>query len=157
MMGASFTVINPIATSVYLSDFLPLPQALENISMNAVINGGLGLGTVLIPTVLWSHVLSDEFKCNPKGFFQNQPIRVAVGGVLGLTYLMLLTLEILALRARVHASLDTGAIALITQQPDILPMAIASIAMILGTILLGLASASLSKSIAKRFGTSTSK
>tara|TARA_R110002072_G_scaffold10244_4_gene47895 strand:- start:629 stop:1255 length:627 start_codon:yes stop_codon:yes gene_type:complete len=151
MMGASFTIINPVATDVYLADFLPLPAFLENITMNAVINGGLGLATILLPTTLWKYVLSDECQANPRGYFLNQPVRIGVAVILVLAYLMLILLEILALRARIHGSLDTGPIASIGAQPEILPMAIASCALILGTCLLGLASASLSKSISKRF------
>ncbi len=151
MMGASFSVINPIAKGVYLADFIPLPTALEDIQMGAVINGGLGFATVLIPTILWKYILSDEFQCNPQGFFLNQPIRVAVGIVLMLSYLMLIALEVMALRSRIHASLSTGPIQIVNDQPEALPMIVASIAMILGTIMLGLASAHLSKSIAKRF------
>ena len=151
MMGASFTVINPVAADVYLADFLPLPTLLENITMNAVINGGLGLATVLLPTALWKYVLSDECQANPRGYFIDQPIRVGVAIILLIAYLMLVFLEILALRARIHGSLDSGPIASIGEQPEILPMAIASCALILGTCLLGLASASLSKSIANRF------
>lgn len=153
MMGASFTEINPIAQSVYLADSIPLPSMFEDITMGAIINGALGLATVLIPTVIWKYVLSEEFQCNPRGYFLNQPIRTCVGMILLLLYLMLIALEIMALRARIHASLDTGPIQFVKEQPEALPMIIASTAMILGTFLLGLASAALSKSLSKRFGT----
>tara|TARA_B110000211_G_scaffold78906_1_gene92520 strand:+ start:1631 stop:2251 length:621 start_codon:yes stop_codon:yes gene_type:complete len=151
MMGASFTVINPIATDVYLADFIPLPELVENITMNALINGGLGLATILLPTTLWKYVLSDEFQASPKGYFVNQPIRLVVASILTLAYLTLILLEILALKARINGSLDSGPIGFIENQPDALPMVIASGALIIGTCLLGLASAALTKSILQRF------
>lgn len=152
MMGASFSVINPILGDVYLGDFIPVPSFAEDITMGAVVNAGLGMATVILPAVLWSHILSDEFQANPRGYFEGQPIRIAIGIILTFTYLTLITLEVLALESRIHSSLDTGPIRMVQEQPEALPLIIASVALILGTILIGLASASLSKSIAKRFG-----
>ncbi len=153
MFAASFMPINPIAVDVFIGNFLPVPDVIGDISMGAFINFGLGLLAVAMPTILWKHALDRAFQTAPKAYFTDAPMRIVIASVLGMAYGLIVALEILALKSRIHSSLDQGPIATIAEQPEILPMAIASGALILGSCLLGLASAALTNAIHERYAT----
>lgn len=152
--AASFSSVNPVANGVFLADFVPitLPQAMQNISAASLINLGLGFMAVIIPAVLWHLTLKNQILKDVRGYFLGDVLRMAVGGLLGAAYAMLIGLEILSLRLRVTNSLDTSSpIPTLGNPPEILPLALASGALILGSCLLGLASASLFQSIHNRY------
>lgn len=151
MFGASFKPINQMANDVFIGDFLPVPDFIGDITMCALINFGLGTFAVILPTILWKHALDRAFQSDPKAYFAAEPMRIVIASVLGVAYALIIALEVLALKSRITASLDQGPITTISQQPDVLPMAIASGALILGSCLLGLASASLSAAIKDRY------
>ncbi|GAB1256172.1 hypothetical protein NBRC116494_06740 [Aurantivibrio plasticivorans] len=153
MFAASFMPINPIAVDVFIGDFLPVPDVIGDISMGGLINFGLGLLAVTLPTILWKHALDRAFQSDPKAYFTDAPMRIVIASVLGVAYGLIIALEVLALRSRITASLDQGPIATISEQPEVLPMAIASGALILGSCLLGLASAALTNAIHERYAT----
>ena len=152
--GASFSTINPMGSGQFLSDLLPsFPDALQDMTVSSLVNLTLGLLAVLIPAVMWHFILKHDVLGDLRGYFEGNVLRITVGALLGSAYTILIALEILALRTRVHNSLDTGPIPILGDRPEILPLALASGALILGSCLLGLASAALLRSIQNRFST----
>jgi hypothetical protein len=151
----SFQTINPILGSVFLADILPfpLPSGLEDMSASILVNVALGILAVLLPTVLWHFALKYNVLRNPRAYFEGNPLRVLVCCLLTAAYVMTITLEMLSLINRVHDAIDQGPIPTLGNQPDLLPLILASSALIIGSCLLGLASASLNRSIHVRYGT----
>lgn len=151
--AASFQGINPMASGIFVADYLPfpLPGALQDLSASFLINLTLGALAVILPSVLWHYALKHDVLHNPRDFFADNPLRITIFGLLVLAYSLTISLEVMALMSRVESSLDTGPIPVLGNQPEILPLAVASAALILGSCLLGLASASLSRSIHSRY------
>jgi len=147
--GLSIGIVNPIASNLFLADIMPftLPQTLENFTVSHLINFGLGLLAVILPMVMWKFALEHNILKNPRAYFAENPLRITVGSLLVVAYLLIVTLEILALSTRISEQIDTGPIPVLGDKADILPLTIASAALILGSNLLGLATASLSKSL----------
>ena len=150
--AASFSTINPMGGNQFLNDLLPfpLPDAMDDMTIASAINLALGLLAVILPAVLWHYTLQNNVLGDIKGYFNSDPLRMTVASLLGTAYAFLIALEILALRTRVHNSLDTGPIPILGDRPEMLPLALASGALVLGSCLLGLASASLFRSIQNR-------
>jgi hypothetical protein len=152
--SASFSQINPMASGVFISDMLPfpLPQALEDLSVGSILNVTLGILAVAMPAVIWHFVLCHHILSDIRGYFEGQPQRIVIGAVLVLTYALTITLEVLSLLARVKDSLgSTSPIPTLGDQPELIPLLLVSLSLILGSCLLGLASAALSLSIKNRF------
>lgn len=153
--GASFSSINPMGNGIFLADILPisLPLALQDVSVSTLINLTLGALAVILPSVLWHYTLRSNVLTNFKEYFEGNPLRISVAALLLISYGMTIALEVMSLLSRIDDSLDTGPIPVLGEQPEILPLAIASAALVLGSCLLGLASASLSRSIHNRYTT----
>jgi hypothetical protein len=156
--SASFSQINPMASGIFIGDMLPfpLPQALENLSVGSILNITLGILAVAMPAVIWHFILSHRILSNiRRGYFEDNPQRIVIGAVLVATYALTITLEVLSLLARVKDSLGTASpIPTLGDKPELIPLLLVSLALILGSCLLGLASAALSISIQNRFNPS---
>lgn len=150
--AASFSTINPMGDGIFLVDLLPfpLPDFLKDLSVGGLLNGVLGLIAVATPTAIWHFILRDRILSNITEYFRDDILRIAVGGILLCTYLATVALEILSLLKRIDASLNTGPLDLLESQPELLPLALVSAALILGSCLLGLASAALFHSLQNR-------
>mgnify|MGYP001579676584 CR=1 FL=1 len=150
--AASFSTVNPMGSGIWLADVLPveLPNALQDLSVASLVNFILWLMAVIIPAVLWHFVLRDEVWKDVRGFFHGNLLRTVVGGLLVAIYGCLIALEILALRLRVDNSLDIGPIPILGDTPHAVPLFLASAALVIGSALLGLGSASLIHSIRKQ-------
>lgn len=152
--SASFSQINPMASGVFISDMLPfpLPKALENLSVGSILNISLGFLSVITPSIIWHFILRDKILSDIRGYFEGNTERIVIGAVLILTYALTISLEILSLIARVKDSLGTASpIPTLGDKPELIPLLLVSLALILGSCLLGLASAALSLSIKNRF------
>lgn len=149
--SGSFATINGMGSDTFLVDVMPLPLALQDLTLSSMINGILGLLAVVTPLILWHFALSTNVLRNPKSYFIGHPLRMIVGVMLMLLYGLIITLEVMSLMTRIDNSLAHSPIPILGEQPDLLPLVIASAALVLGTCLLGLASAALHRSIYSNF------
>ena len=151
--GVSFQTVNPIMQGIFLADFLPfpLPVELQNLSASILINITLGILAVTLPSVLWEYALKYDVLRNPRDYFMGNPLRIFVCSLLISTYGLTISLEIMALMNRANANINAGPIPVLGVQAEFVPLAIASAALVLGSCLLGLASAKLSLSISNRY------
>jgi len=147
--AASFQTINPIASGVFIADLVPfpIPPELQNFSVSILVNFALGVLAIVLPSIIWRYALDGVLQ-NPREYFQGNPLRITICALLLIGYGLTISLEILSLVKRVDNTIDTGPIPVLGDQAEMWPLAIASAALILGSCLLGLASAALSRSIA---------
>lgn len=147
--ATSFSLVNAMGEGVFLADYLPfpLPEILQDLSVGSVINLVLGLLAVTTPAVIWHFTLRDRILRDPIGYFEGNILRIVVATILIATYASTIALEVLSLLSRIDSSLNTGPLDLLETQPELIPLALVSAALILGSCLLGLASAALSLSI----------
>lgn len=153
--AASISQINPMASGVFLADYLPfpLPEAIDNVSVGSLINLLLGLLAVIMPTVIWHHILEDEILSDIRGYFAGDIRRIVIAAILLATYALTIALEVMSLLSRVDNSMQAvnSPIPILGDQPELLPLLLVSLALVLGSCLLGLASAALSRSIKTHF------
>lgn len=153
--GASISQVNPMASGVFLADYLPfpLPDAMDDVSVGSLINLVLGLLAVIMPTVIWHHALEEDILSDIRGYFAGDIRRIVIATLLLATYALTITLEVMSLLARVDNSMQAAnsPIPTLGEQPELLPLLLVSLTLVLGSCLLGLASAALSRSIKHRF------
>lgn len=149
--AASFSSINQIASDIFIADFIPVPEFMENMTAGSLINLFLGGMAVIIPIICWHYAISTDAAKHPKKYFSDQPVRIVVAVMLATAYAMTITLEVMSLLGRIDDTVNHGPIPILGEQPEILPLSIASFALVVGTCLLGLASASLHHALNTRF------
>lgn len=98
--------MNTVGSDVFLVDVLGLPavSALQDITLNMLINGTLGAAAVATPIFLFSALLNhhEELFADPQGFF-SRGMNVLVSLFLVVLYLIVIATEFMALYLRVSA------------------------------------------------------
>lgn len=147
--AAAFSQINHMFNDLFVANAIPFLEFLGNLTFNSILSFILGLNAVIIPAVAFHFIIRDEIMNDIKGYFENNVQRIFVATLLAVTWSLIISLEIFSLTKRVEAVNVISPIPSL-DEPNLIPMYFISAILILGSALLGLASASLTNSIRKR-------
>lgn len=149
---ANYSLANPVGSDVFLVDVFGLPPygALENLTVSSLINGVLGLVAVGVPVVMWYFLITKrEILNDPRAFF-NDRLAKFISILLIVLYAFVVLTEFSALWLRILDETDTGPLPSVSgESVGTAPMVIMSICLIVANAGIGLAVASIYRSLNK--------
>lgn len=148
--ASMYSLANPIGSDVFIVDALGLPEIalIENLTVGSLINGTLALIAVGVPVIGWFFLLTRRDILIDRESFFRDPVPKLIGGLLVLMYIFIIATELSALWLRIADELQAGAIPSFSgHSPGALPMVIISFALILANAGIGLATATVYKSL----------